>query len=438
MSILSYFDRKVKEKDRTYMTLSDKHAPCTIDNFLGNDKQIKEIHKWFVSKQPSLIVHGLCGSGKTHLINLFVRYYKINVFVNCSNSKRSKKELTQFHDKIRFNMDSVLIIDEVETLITKHENMSIAEISKWISKKYIRVIFISNSVVMNKLAIIKENQLCKTIELEYPDTGTLFNKCLDILKKENVDINDSDTNCIKQYIVNMNNEPRSIFDSLLISNFTYNFKDRDMDIYQAYQQIIDPSVPLNTKIKIFGVDSGTIPVLFQENYIDVEMGIEDRCKISNNMSDADVFHKKIFIHTSNLYVEMYAVMSSIFDEIIKSPRNNLGKRPRFGLIWTKQSAMCQKRKYLHLVQQSMKSPFYNSMDLYYMHGYLKTIVEEYKINPLDKRGILNFISKYNIQNIDILFYIYISFNIGENSKKNEIKPLTKKAFFTYFQILFNK
>jgi hypothetical protein len=440
MSILSYFDKKDTFRDREYATLSEKYRPETIQEFMGNYKAIQIIHGWFAStNKRALLVSGPCGSGKTTLVDLFTKYYKKNVFVNCSNNKRSKKELTLWYEKIKNNTESVLIVDEMETLVTKNENMSISEISKWISSSTIRIIFISNSIVTNKMTVLKENPLCTSVVVEYPDHKTLFRKCMSILEQEKVAFDDERLMGIKTYIVRMNCDPRSIMDGLMISDLTCSEKDRDHDIYEAYQIIMDPEVGLASKMRIFGVDSGTIPVLFQENYIDTDLSLHERCVVSQSMSNADIFHKKIFMHTSNAYVEVYAAMSSIFSEMIRSKCRRESGRPRFGLIWTKQSAMCQKRKYLQTISQHLKTPFFNTMDYFYMHAYVKRIVDEFRELQEDLTQMKAFVDNYEIQNIEILFHIYVSFNVTDtNPKKTDTKPLTKKMFGQMFLKCFQK
>lgn len=427
MSILNYFKTVRVKQNNSKTTLSERYEPLSTEGFLGNSGEVKEIHEWFLSNKPALLIQGPCGCGKTMLVKLLVKFFKIQTFENCSNAKRSKKELCQMYDKIKHNTNSILIIDEIETLVTKNENMSISEISKWISINKIRIIFISDSVVSNKLSYLRDHVLCKTVKLTYPDIESLFSKCIYILEQEDVMSDEIDMVSLKQFIINMNNEPRSIFDSLLIYNITSKTKDKDCDIYQAYEQLIDPSVKLKRKLQTFSIDSGTIPILFQENYLDINLSIDERCKIGESMSDADIFHKKIFMHTSNMYVEIYGTMSSIFYEIIHTKKK---KKPRFGLMWTKQSAMCQKRKYIYTVQQSLVLPFTNITEMFHMYKNFKFAVDTYKLNPSDKlhTQISNFISNYDVHDMETLFNLYICFNINEDAPNLEKKTLTKKTF----------
>jgi hypothetical protein len=320
--------------------------------------------------------------------------------------------------------------------------MSVAEIVKWVRPETIRIVFIVNSIIVNKVGLLKDHPMCTTVYVDYPDNKVLFRKCMHILEEENVSVDDDRLVALKEYIVRMQCEPRSIFNDLMIFEVTCSNKERDRDIYQAYRLILDPTVDLATKMRLFGVDSGTIPVLFQENYIDFDLTIEDRCKISRHMADADIFHKRMFMHTSSLYVDMYAVMSSIFTELMYGhgqSNSMMQTRPKFSLIWTKQSAMCQKRKYLQSVSQHVRLPFYNIVDFSHMHAYLKYLVDEYRTNLTDLTPIKEFINNFNIQEIDMLFYIYISFNVNEGTsiKKKETKPLIKKVFIQMFSKCFS-
>lgn len=440
MSILTYFDKKEKVVEKGHTTLSEKYAPETLQEFIGNYKAIQAIHTWFGSQKPALMVVGPCGCGKTALVDLFVKHYRRNVFTNYSNNKRSKKELTLWYDKIKHHTESILIVDEMETLVTKHENMSVAEIVKWIGPSTIRIVFVVNSIILNKMVALKDHPMCTTVYLEYPDSKSLFRKCMHVLESENVSLDDDRLVALKDYIARMKCEPRSILNELMVFDITCADKERDHDIYQAYQKILRPEVDLVTKMRLFGVDSGTIPVLFQENYMDFDLTVEERCSISRSMAEADVFHKRMFMHASNSYVDMYAVMSSIFTELVHNRSNQTGEksRPKFSLIWTKQSAMCQKRKYLQSISQHLRSPFHNVIDFAYMHAYLKYLVDEYRANPVNLAPIQQFVNAYGIQDIEILFYIYISFNVNEGSlaKKTDTKPIIKKVFTQLFSPCF--
>jgi len=438
MSILSFFEKKESVKDKTYETLSEKYAPISLSEFMGNYKSIQMIHTWFQSKKPALLLVGPCGSGKSKLIELFIKYYNINSYENNSTNKRSKKELSLWYEKLKRNTDMILIIDELETLVTKNENMTVTELAKWIHPSYIRIIFIVNIHVLNKVNGLKLNPLCSTVYVDYPDPKSLYAKCLHIFENESIDYTNETMTKLKNYIANLRCEPRSIIDGLMMMESIEHEKDQEYDIYNAYQLIMDKSINLDKKMIVFSVDSGTIPILFHENYIDMNLSITERCKVGEYMANADVFHKKVFMHVSKQYMDIYATMSSIFHELIHNETNK--NQPRFGLIWTKQSAMYQKKKYITCISQELKSPFVTQKDLFHKYLIFKHIVNEYRKDFTDIRPIQSFIDENKIETIDTLFYIYICFNTSETieKKSSDVKTLTKKLFHQYFSNLFKQ
>ena len=438
MSILSYFKKNEIVKYNTYNTLSEKYSPKSINEFMGNYGSIQTIHSWFQSKKPSLLLVGPCGSGKSKLIKLFVNYYQLNSYENNSTNKRSKKELTLWYEKIRRNTDMILIIDDLETLVTKNENMTIIELTKWIKPSCIRIIFIVNINVLNKVNTLRAHCLCSTVFIDYPDSKILYAKCLYIFENESFEYTDETMKQLKSYITTLCCEPRSVLDGLMMIENVQHEKDKEYDIYNSYELIIDPSVCFDKKLTLFSVDSGTIPILFHENYIDIDLSIANRCKVGDHMANADMFHKKMFMHVSTQHMDIYAIMSSVFYELIHNNHKSNTIRPRFGLIWTKQSAMYQKKKYLTSIAQELKSPFVKQKDLFHLYLMLKQIVNEYRESSQNVSNMKRFIDDNGIETIDTLFYLYVSFHSTENisKKSTEKKQLTKKLFYQCFLEVF--
>ena len=77
MSLLQYFEKKEQVCDIQQNVLSLKYAPKTLSEFMGNYKQIQQIHAWFSqTNKKCLVLTGPIASGKTTLINLFSKAYK--------------------------------------------------------------------------------------------------------------------------------------------------------------------------------------------------------------------------------------------------------------------------------------------------------------------------------------------------------------------------
>ena len=232
-------------------------------------------------------------------------------------------------------------------------------------------------------------------------------------------------NCIEQYHC----EPRTIIDLLTSNMYMYNFiesKRVDTDIYDAYRTIIAPHTSLENKYISFTIDTGTIPILIQENYIDIKC--TNVPKIVNLMSIADVFHKQAFTSIAgecNRF--LYFILSSCFVEVYSASNVNHSyyQRPRFGLIWTKQSAMYSKRKYIQnaCCQIQFKPYIPNNTTMFRLNNIMKHSIKHDSFNT--------FINDYKISNSDTAFQLYNAFNLYDHVYKE--KPLIRKNFLHMFK-----
>lgn len=432
MDLLDYFKtgRTVKTNP-SYGPLSDKYKPLTCDDFLENTESISKIHEWFhhLDTKNILVIIGPTGCGKTTLVDLICAKYEKTKFVSNSSLKRTKKELNSYYDKIKgFVKNGMLILDEFENILSKNESISVNEISKWFSIEYIPIIIICQSHYFNKIQYICNHSLSTTIFLSYPKPNTILRACLSILDQEEFEYTEAYINLIMKSIITMKCDVRGIFDCLCILNEKYEIceKSTSMDIYDTYRSLFDKDVPLQNKMNNFCLDAGTIPIIIQENYIDTTLSSYDKAQLCERMSLGDLFHKQHFLYTSSMNLEIYGCMSSIFTEFESFKDTQVFTNPRFGLIWTKQSAMYQKRKYLIQIQHMVNTPFINIPSMYMISSSLKSIIHEYKKCKNDT-DIIKFKSFYNIDNKDMLYDIYISFQFKTD------KLIPRKTFLNLVQ-----
>lgn len=447
MDILDYFGVHNNNNNKHNVTivnnaddsLIDKYAPRKLAEFMGNYKQIQEIQNWFSVNKRGLFVVGPVGCGKTTLVRLACEQYGKHAFVMNASHKRTRKELYDYYNRIKhFTHNGIFIIDDTETFIGKNENVSISELSKWVScEGTVNIIFIANSIYINKLSAIV-SACTKTIYIEYPPTKLLFSRCLDICERESIDLSDCDMKKLKKMIESQR-EPRMVINSLRLLDVVYDVeKDVHMDIYDVYRTMIEPNDDFQKKLRYFQTDAGTIPIIFQENYIDAE-GISTQAlrHVSDTMSLADVYHKHMFMSISSTCLDTYACLSCIFPEYYYCNTNiktsKMYKTPRFGLIWTKQSAMYQKKKYVSRFEEYYSNPIVNNTHITNTYGFmndvLKHLIKEYKRNKDDNNNLTTFLKMYGLHNnnnknaLDVAFDLYNSFNLNPDEK-----TLTKKAF----------
>ena len=419
MDLLSYFDIVKKETDHSHKTLAEKHAPKKIQEFLGNYKQVKQVDAWFgsESKRPLLVV-GPTGCGKTTIIGLMCDKYKKTKYLQNSLKKRTKNELFKYYESVKyFTKHGVFVFDELETVINKSDNISLTDISKWQvneTRPVIPMIFICNDTYLNKLACI--SGISEVVLLEYPRPKALFSRCLTILEHERID---ADLTQLKATIAEMK-EPRMIFNSLSLIGVVESKKDSYVDMYGIYRMMLQTDTDIDKKLRYFTCESGTIPIIMQENYLDSDLTPEQLCELSDRMSMGDVYHKAIFVNNDPVQMSIYACLSSVYHGFNKPEKQRFYSNPRFGSMWTRMSAMYQKRKYWSRFDEHCKDPYINSVvNVGHMNDIYKCLFTNHK------QSFLDFVNHYSLDNVDTSFDLYNAYNVSA-------KTVTKKSFITAF------
>lgn len=424
MDLLHYFEVVSSERIVANRTLAEKHAPTTVSQFMGNYTQIKETDTWFETTHGKsfLLVVGPTGCGKTTLINLMCEKHNKTIYLQNSLNKRTKTELNKYYESVKgFVTHGIFVFDELECMINKSEIVSLNDVSKWVvnnTKPSIRIVLICNDSVMNKLSVIIP--LSHVIRMEYPIPNTLFRKCMDIAEYESIYLSEKDILTLKTMIANMK-EPRMIINSLNLVGIADSHKDNTLDMYSIYRLMLMPNEPLDKKLRYFTCESGTIPIIIQENYIDTDLDLNSICKIADSMSVGDVYHKAIFVNNDPVQMHIYACLSSVFHYLFDShslKEKTFYDSPRFGSLWTRMSAMYQKKKYWARFDEHCHDPYINTYsDLVHMNDIYKHIFLH------DKPKFLQFLNYYRLDNVETAFDLYNAYNVST-------KIATKKSFVT--------
>ena len=377
----------------------------TSNDYIGNNASIDTIRNWLLnpSDKTGLIIHGPTGSGKTSLIQMLCNENKIINYFRDSTNKRSKKDLCLYYEEIQSFKDCVLIMDEMDMIISG-EHMGLSEIKNWVknnneNKNSIRIVFIILSIYLNKLSDLFK--LCDIAEMVYPSSVDFTKKCKSINKK----VTKKDLSRILDVC---KNEPRSVFCAVKsnITCFT-NETDKEYNMYDTYSYAINCKHDLQERYRLFYNECGTIPIIIQENYLDWNVSYETKHRICEYMAVADIFHKEAFSVYNEHNVDMYATMSVLLPSVIAYKDNPTfcpKKDPRFGLVWTKQSAMFQKRKYIQNMEMNMTHRA--EIDIHFVYDLRKDIekcIENNDANGINKIMVDNGITKTNVLELFNIF-----------------------------------
>ena len=75
---------------------------------------------------------GPTGCGKSEIVRIACETYGLNPFVRNASHKRTRKELYAYYDTVKhFTHNGVFVLDDIETMLNKSDNVSMTEIAKW-------------------------------------------------------------------------------------------------------------------------------------------------------------------------------------------------------------------------------------------------------------------------------------------------------------------
>lgn len=351
MDLLDFFDSKITKTDSHDKSIIDKYNINKTSQFLDNHNEILIIKKWLKNpkQKNGLIVSGPIGCGKTHLISLICKECNFNMVFFDASIKRNKKELMEKYDKVCHSSSKVFILDEMESFCN-NEHVSLNNLITWIDKKKnkngfkIPFIFIINSTYLAKLNDIKIH--CQIVHIKYPSSKNIFSKCLQIIENENFDV---DLVSLKSFIKLFNGDYRYIINNLQNVSNSNTFKDQELEMYGIFRFLANKHNSFDDKLRYFTMEPGTIPIIFQENYIKWNLDNDVLLRLTKSMCEGDIFHQSQYMKDfdDNLNIHYYSIYSVIYPFNIIYDFDIYLEKVSFGSIWTKQSSKYQKKKYIN-------------------------------------------------------------------------------------------
>jgi DNA polymerase III delta prime subunit len=428
MDIVDYFfpNQNINNISKVCSTdmLCDVYCPKTLAEFMDNKQNIKTFKNWINNKtnKNGIIISGNPGTGKTTLAKLMCSIHNRRYIHLDASCKRTKKELNEIYDKVKFSDSKIIIMDEIDSG-SNGEQICMTTLLSWVDKKSklhnIKIIFITNISCFNKVSDLINH--CEHIQLTIPSNKTLFCKCLHIIESEKIDIN---IDLLKKYISKYNGDVRSIINNLRNIHITSS-KDINLSLFQVYDLLFDSKTNISQKMIHFSSDSGTIPIIVQENYIDWNTTSDTTISIVDYMSLGDIYHHCSFFKQnqvfSTLTQDSYCVLSSLLP-ICKASfkKDKSNEKIRFGSIWTKLSTMYQRRKYLRNIIRTTN--IHNTTSLCLFREIALTYIQNNQIDT-----VLDLFNVYDISN-DMLNDVYKMFIF--NSENFPKFPILKKKLIS--------
>lgn len=283
---------------------SEVYRPQKLSEVIDQDIPIEKLKKYlnsFPSKKKAVILNGNPGTGKTTLAHVFAKETASEIFELNASDLRNKKSM---HEKLRpvleqkslFDKSKIILVDEVDG-ISGTDRGGISELISLIENSHYPIICTANDVWIQKLSPLRRK--CEIIELKGISPASVKKVLVQILNKENVNINQK---VINQIAIKSNGDLRSAINDLeAISKIenpeTIEIDERNtkMDVFHALRHIFqDKATPemLGTYDKV-DLSLDDLILWVEENIPKVYSG-KELAKAYERLGGVDLFKGRIY------------------------------------------------------------------------------------------------------------------------------------------------
>ena len=360
------------------MNFEEKYKPKNISNIIGNKDNIDNITKWILSyddvtkslikngllkkstkgrkkkmneaseidieyskRKGNLLIMGNHGCGKSITIDLICKNIGYDIITlnkydtNLINTnfiiKITKPNL--LYEDVDQNK-KIILIDELESLITRNEKKEILNIIKDNNyNRLVPIIIISNGHHRGQLTDIKKNvNMINIVEISYYD----MKKWMDIVcKNENININNNlyeniIEHCQKDmrkilFHLNMikNTYKNEIINIEKLNDFEKTIKKKDFtnDLFKNTKKLLLNYNNIDICMELFQLQKVHIPLMMHENYFKC-VKKNNYINIIDNFSFGDILENYIYGEQNWDLMEIYGLISCVIPSYYINKYNN--------------------------------------------------------------------------------------------------------------------
>jgi replication factor C large subunit len=354
------------------MIWTEKYRPKNFEEIKGQDEavfKIKEFVKNFGKRKKALLLYGPPGTGKTALAYVIANETNSEIFELNASDLRNKEKLKEIlkpaiEQKSLKKENKIILVDEVDG-ISEFDYGGLGELLNIIDSSFYPIIITANNIWDRKFNLLRKK--CELLRLKEIDYNTIKAVISDILKKENITIDDD---FVAEIAVKSKGDLRAAINDLqTLSKLKDYFsiildeRNKEMSIFNSLKKIFKEK-PSNEIINIW--DSVNMPIddiiLWLEENIPAEYSGEELARAYELLSKTDIFKGRIykqqywrFLVYENIFLS-YGISSS--KKNAKTGFTNYKKPSRILQIWLNNQRTMQKKsicqKYSQHVHVSLK------------------------------------------------------------------------------------
>ena len=317
---------------------ADKYKPNSIEDMVGNKKNIEIVKKWLSdfkngkSVKRALFIYGPPGIGKTTIAHLILKYFNYEIIEFNASDVRSQKSVKEEVTKILNNQNISymkdnkkrnigIIMDEVDGMSSGDkggvsELVSIIDSKKESKKKiYVNPIICICNNTDKKLSELKK--ICLEVNFVKPNSFDLQIICKKIISNEGINIEDDALHLIVNY--SQNDVRRLIYllqdlkhtlgnkkintDDIENLCEIFSKKKIDLGVTESITKLLNNYNNIEDTMLLYDSDKSLMGMMLHENFINNiqvnrkeknEVKLKKIYEIIHNLSIGDIIDKYIY------------------------------------------------------------------------------------------------------------------------------------------------
>ena len=287
---------------------------------------MSDLNLEYSKRKGNLLITGSHGSGKSTLINIILKDGKYDI-INLNMLDHKIKVDVDLISKLASRNDSnkklVLLIDELESVITLNDKNALFEIIKDNNfNRWMPIIIITNNQHNKQLNETKKysnevkiyspfqneiikwiNNICKNekILLEYDLIPMFIEYCQNDMRKMLIQLD--------ELKVNYSNSKINIG---ILENFMdiMKKKDQDFDLYKSTEEMLIDYKDIDTCLELYDTEKVLMPLMIHENYYKF-IKKDEYHMVLDNLSKGDILENYIYGEQNWDLLEIHGLISCV-------------------------------------------------------------------------------------------------------------------------------